>query len=112
MQACIVGCLGNLIFHVAGRVLCQLEPCGAVEVDQAVQAAKQAFDQWSKMSGMERGRIMIEAARIIEVFVVFFLFFCFTMENISMLLLHKESFSSHQLFYLYPPVSRVKPRFD
>uniref|UniRef100_A0A3Q0SKW3 Aldehyde dehydrogenase 9 family, member A1b n=1 Tax=Amphilophus citrinellus TaxID=61819 RepID=A0A3Q0SKW3_AMPCI len=66
MQGCFLGCLGNLVFHITGRVLCQLEPCGAVEVDQAVQAAKQAFGHWSKMSGMERARIMIEAARIIE----------------------------------------------
>lgn len=56
------------MFHFAGRVLCHLEPCGAVEVDQAVAAAKSAFGHWSKMSGMERARIMIEAAHIIEVF--------------------------------------------
>ncbi|XP_041848520.1 4-trimethylaminobutyraldehyde dehydrogenase B [Melanotaenia boesemani] len=49
-----------------GRVLCQLEPCGAVEVDQAVKAAMSAFDHWSRMSGMERARVMIEAAHIIE----------------------------------------------
>ncbi len=55
------------MFHFAGRVLCHLEPCGAVEVDQAVQAAKSAFGHWSKMSGMERARIMIEAAHSIEV---------------------------------------------
>lgn len=55
------------MFHFAGQVLCHLEPCGAVDVDQAVNAAKLAFGQWSKMSGMERARIMIEAAHIIEV---------------------------------------------
>ncbi|XP_031710655.1 4-trimethylaminobutyraldehyde dehydrogenase B isoform X1 [Anarrhichthys ocellatus] len=49
-----------------GRVLCHLEPCGAVEVDQAVKAAESAFGHWSKLSGMERAKIMIEAARIIE----------------------------------------------
>lgn len=49
-----------------GRILCHLEPCGHVEVDQAVKAAKSAFDHWSKMSGMERARTMIEAAHIIE----------------------------------------------
>lgn len=59
------------MFHFAGRVLCHLEPCGAVEVDQAVKAAKLAFGHWSKMSGMERARIMIEAAHIIEVFLYF-----------------------------------------
>lgn len=53
-------------FYFAGRVLCHLEPCGGVDVDQAVKSAKSAFGQWSKMPGMERSRVMIEAARIIE----------------------------------------------
>lgn len=55
------------MFDFAGRVLCQLEPCGSTEVHQAVEAAKAAFGHWSKMSGMERARIMIQAAHIIEV---------------------------------------------
>lgn len=33
----------------------------------AVQDAKAAFKEWSKKSGMERGRILLEAARIIRV---------------------------------------------
>ncbi|XP_046882947.1 4-trimethylaminobutyraldehyde dehydrogenase B [Hypomesus transpacificus] len=49
-----------------GRVLCELEPCGAVEVDQAVKNAQSAFQEWSRMSGMERSRVMIKAAQIIE----------------------------------------------
>uniref|UniRef100_A0A3P9IXG4 Aldehyde dehydrogenase 9 family, member A1b n=1 Tax=Oryzias latipes TaxID=8090 RepID=A0A3P9IXG4_ORYLA len=49
-----------------GRILCHLELCGADEVNQAVTAAKSAFGYWSKMSGMERARIMIDAAHIIE----------------------------------------------
>lgn len=57
-----------ILLDFAGRVLCHLEPCGASEVDQAVKDAKSAFGHWSKMSGMERARIMIEAALIIEVF--------------------------------------------
>uniref|UniRef100_A0A3Q4MEK0 Aldehyde dehydrogenase 9 family, member A1b n=1 Tax=Neolamprologus brichardi TaxID=32507 RepID=A0A3Q4MEK0_NEOBR len=67
MKVCLLGRLSYLPFHVVGRVLCQLEPCGGVEVDQAVKAAKLAFGYWSKMSGMERARVMIEAAHIIEV---------------------------------------------
>ncbi|NP_001154022.1 Betaine aldehyde dehydrogenase precursor [Oncorhynchus mykiss] len=49
-----------------GRVLCELELCGSVEVNQAVQVAQSAYQAWSRMSGMERAHIMIEAARIIE----------------------------------------------
>uniref|UniRef100_A0A8C4HD24 Aldehyde dehydrogenase 9 family, member A1b n=1 Tax=Dicentrarchus labrax TaxID=13489 RepID=A0A8C4HD24_DICLA len=56
----------NVYEPATGRVLCHLEPCGAVEVDQAVESAKSAFSHWSKMSGMERARIMIETAHIIE----------------------------------------------
>ena len=52
---------------LAGRVLCELEPCGAVEVDQAVKNSQSAFQEWSRMSGMERSRVMIKAAHIIEV---------------------------------------------
>uniref|UniRef100_M4ATX5 Aldehyde dehydrogenase 9 family, member A1b n=1 Tax=Xiphophorus maculatus TaxID=8083 RepID=M4ATX5_XIPMA len=57
----------NVYEPATGRVLCHLEPCGGEEVDQAVKAAKSAFGPWSKMSGMERARIMIEAAHLIEV---------------------------------------------
>ncbi|KAK6310912.1 hypothetical protein J4Q44_G00189670 [Coregonus suidteri] len=48
------------------RVLCELEPCGSVEVNQAVQVAQSAYQGWSRMSGMERAH-MLEAAHIIEV---------------------------------------------
>ncbi|XP_056911901.1 4-trimethylaminobutyraldehyde dehydrogenase B isoform X2 [Takifugu flavidus] len=56
----------NVYEPATGRVLCQLEPCGSTEVHKAVEAAKTAFDHWSRMSGMERARIMIQAAHIIE----------------------------------------------
>ncbi|XP_042285887.1 4-trimethylaminobutyraldehyde dehydrogenase B [Thunnus maccoyii] len=55
----------NVYEPATGRVLCHLESCGAAEVDQAVKAAMSAFGHWSKMSGMERARVMIEAAHII-----------------------------------------------
>lgn len=51
--------------------MCHLESCGAAEVNQAVKAAMSAFDHWSKMSGMERGRVMIDAAHIIEVYFIY-----------------------------------------
>lgn len=56
----------NVYEPATGRVLCHLEPCGRDDVDQAVKAAKSAFGPWSQMSGMERARIMIEAAHLIE----------------------------------------------
>lgn len=56
-----------LLCVCAGRVLCQLVPCGAEEVDEAITSARVAYQKWRKMSGMERARVMLEAARIIRV---------------------------------------------
>lgn len=58
--SCLDGC-------VPGRVLCQLQACGATEVDAAVRSASAAFTVWRKLAGMERARVMLEAARLIEV---------------------------------------------
>lgn len=57
------------LFHLvsAGRKLCDMFPCGKEEVDQAIQSAHAAYLKWSKMAGMERARVMLEAARIIRV---------------------------------------------
>lgn len=51
----------------SGRVLCQMYPCGSEEVDEAIRSAHEAYLKWSKMAGMERARVMLEAARIIRV---------------------------------------------
>ncbi|XP_068605256.1 4-trimethylaminobutyraldehyde dehydrogenase B [Brachionichthys hirsutus] len=60
-------CVKESVYEPAtGRVFCRFEPCGAAEVDQAVEAAKSAFGHWSKMSGMERAKVMMEAARLVE----------------------------------------------
>lgn len=84
LTAFCVNCCHHNMFHFAGRVLCHLEPCGDVEVNQAVKAAKSAFGHWSKMSGMERARIMIETAHIIEVEVLL-LFICMLLLRICKL---------------------------
>lgn len=42
-------------------------PCEAEEVDEAIQSAHTAYLKWRKMSGMERARVMLEAARIVRV---------------------------------------------
>lgn len=55
------------ILFPAGRVLCQMVPCGSEEVDEAIKSAHSAYHKWSKMAGMERARVMLEAARIIRV---------------------------------------------
>lgn len=42
-------------------------PCGSEEVDEAVKSAHRAYLKWRELSGMERARVMLEAARIIRV---------------------------------------------
>ncbi|XP_026161300.1 4-trimethylaminobutyraldehyde dehydrogenase A isoform X1 [Mastacembelus armatus] len=49
-----------------GRVMCQMVPCGAEEVDEAIKSAHSAYLIWRKMAGMERARVLLEAARIIR----------------------------------------------
>ncbi|CAF87998.1 unnamed protein product [Tetraodon nigroviridis] len=49
-----------------GRVLCQMVPCGSQEVDEAVESARGAYLKWRELSGTERARVMLEAARIIR----------------------------------------------
>ncbi|KAJ8015076.1 hypothetical protein DPEC_G00022370 [Dallia pectoralis] len=49
-----------------GRKLCDMLPCGKEEVDQSIQSAHAGFLKWSKMAGMERARVMLEAARLIR----------------------------------------------
>ncbi|XP_017585128.1 PREDICTED: 4-trimethylaminobutyraldehyde dehydrogenase isoform X2 [Corvus brachyrhynchos] len=60
------GQLEEVFEPATGRVLCKLPCSGEKEVDLAVQSAKAAFKIWSQMSGMERCRVMLEAARIIR----------------------------------------------
>ncbi|OXB84263.1 UNVERIFIED_CONTAM: hypothetical protein H355_007146 [Colinus virginianus] len=49
-----------------GRVITKLLCSGEKEVDLAVRSAKAAFQTWSQTSGMERCRVLLEAARIIR----------------------------------------------
>lgn len=49
-----------------GRVITKFPCSGEKEVNEAIQSAKAAFKIWSQKSGMERGRVLLEAARIIR----------------------------------------------
>ena len=46
-----------------GEVLAHVEVAGTPEIELAVEKARAAFTVWKKMTGVERGRILIEAAR-------------------------------------------------
>ena len=50
-----------------GEVLSQVAEASAKDVDQAVQAARKAYENtWSKMSGANRGKYLFRVARIIQ----------------------------------------------
>lgn len=49
-----------------GRVIATLQCSGETEVHFAVKNAKAAFEIWRKKSGMERGQVLLEAARLIK----------------------------------------------
>ena len=50
----------------SSQVIAQIPESGEDEVNRAVEAAKDAFITWSKKTGLERGNILTEAARIIR----------------------------------------------
>lgn len=49
-----------------GHVICEVQEAGAKEVDLAVRSAARAFDTWSRMPAVDRGRILRRAARILR----------------------------------------------
>ena len=49
-----------------GEALCTVQVAGAEDVDRAVGAAARGFETWSGMSGAERGRILMEAVRLLR----------------------------------------------
>jgi aldehyde dehydrogenase family 9 protein A1 len=49
-----------------GQVLVECSASGPQDVDAAVQAAKAAFPEWSKLTGLERGTILHKAADLIK----------------------------------------------
>jgi aldehyde dehydrogenase family 9 protein A1 len=50
----------------SGKVLAKIPESREDEVNRAVEAAKSAFVPWSQMTGLERGRILTKAGRILR----------------------------------------------
>ena len=50
----------------SGKILAKIPVSGEEEVNRVVEAARAAFASWSKTTGLERGRILTKAARIIR----------------------------------------------
>lgn len=49
-----------------GRAIAMVQLGGAGDVDRAVDAAQEAFPDWSALSGAERGRILTRAAHLLR----------------------------------------------
>ena len=51
-----------------GEEICQVAAAGVADVDKAVEAAREAFEQgpWRKMNASERGRLLYRLADLIE----------------------------------------------
>lgn len=49
-----------------GELLAHIETAGTTEVEVAVSAAEAGFQVWKEMTGVERGRILLDAARVLR----------------------------------------------
>ncbi|XP_030840142.1 4-trimethylaminobutyraldehyde dehydrogenase-like [Strongylocentrotus purpuratus] len=49
-----------------GKVLCECKSASEADVDRAVQSAKAAFEVWSEVPALERGRVLQKVARKLE----------------------------------------------
>ncbi|XP_043941335.1 4-trimethylaminobutyraldehyde dehydrogenase-like [Protopterus annectens] len=49
-----------------GCLICEFTPSGQQEVELAIKCAKEAFQKWGQMSGLQRSRILLEVARLIR----------------------------------------------
>ncbi|MBY6141076.1 betaine-aldehyde dehydrogenase [Leisingera daeponensis] len=53
-------------FPATGEVIATVRAADAAIVDQAVAAARKGYEEWSAMSGADRGRVLCAAARILR----------------------------------------------
>jgi len=49
-----------------GEVICQVQVAGPADVDAAVASAKEGFARWSAMTGAQRGRLLMNAVRLLR----------------------------------------------
>ncbi len=49
-----------------GETLCMVEQAGAAEVEAAVESARAGFEEWSAMTGAERGRVLNRAVALLR----------------------------------------------
>ncbi|HJO05063.1 MAG TPA: betaine-aldehyde dehydrogenase [Acidobacteriota bacterium] len=49
-----------------GQVLCTVQQAGAEDVDQAAASSRAGFEEWSRMTGAERGRVLNRAVALLR----------------------------------------------
>lgn len=49
-----------------GEVLCTVQQAGLADLDRAVVSARQGFEVWSNISGMERSRVLLTAVHLLR----------------------------------------------
>ena len=49
-----------------GEVICRVQLAGETDVDRAVRSAREGFRTWSAMTGAARGRILMNAVRLLR----------------------------------------------
>lgn len=49
-----------------GERICKVQCADAEDVDRAVKSAKDGFAAWSRLTGAQRGRVLVEAARLLR----------------------------------------------
>ena len=49
-----------------GKTICEVETAGEIEIDLAVNAAKEAFESWSSTPAAKRGKILRKAGEILR----------------------------------------------
>jgi len=49
-----------------GDILCRVQAAGAADIDRAVASAREGFETWSRMTGAQRGRILMNAVSLLR----------------------------------------------
>ena len=57
------------IYPATGEVIARIEPTSAALLDEIVADAAEAQKAWAATSGTERGRILLRAAKIPNIFI-------------------------------------------
>ena len=49
-----------------GEVISKVQVASKADVDRAVESAREGFKAWSRMTGAQRGRVLMDAVRLLR----------------------------------------------